>query len=57
MACRILVPQPGIKSVPPALEGWSLNHWATREVLEFELQSVYLQGTDAVFCLHWPLWD
>ena len=57
MACRILVPQLGIKSVPPALEGWSLNHWATREVLEFELQSVCLQGTDAVFCLHWPLWD
>ena len=25
MACRILVPQPGIKSAPPALETWSLN--------------------------------
>ena len=31
-ACRILVPQPGIKPAPPALEAWSLNHWTTREV-------------------------
>ena len=26
-ACGILVPQPGIKPMPPALEVWSLNHW------------------------------
>ena len=32
MACRILVPQPGIKPVPPALEAWSLNPWTAREV-------------------------
>ena len=32
MACGILVPQPGIKPVPPAVEAWSLNHWTTREV-------------------------
>ena len=31
VACRILVPQPGVP-VPPALEAWSLKHWATREV-------------------------
>ena len=31
-ACRILVPQPGIEPVPPALEMQSLNHWTTREV-------------------------
>ena len=30
--CGILVPQPGIKPAPPALEAWSLNHWTTREV-------------------------
>ena len=30
-ACRILVPQPGIKPTPPALEVWILNHWITRE--------------------------
>ena len=26
-ACWILVPQPGIKPMPPAVEAWSLNHW------------------------------
>ena len=30
-ACGILVPQPGIKSEPLALEATSLNHWTTRE--------------------------
>ena len=33
VACGILVPRPGIKPTPPALEAWSLNHWTTREVL------------------------
>ena len=32
VACRILVPQPGTKLMPPALGAQSLNHWATREV-------------------------
>ena len=32
-ACGILVPRPGIKPVPPALEAQSLNHWTAREVL------------------------
>ena len=32
VACGILVPQPGIKPVPPAVEVQSLNHWTTREV-------------------------
>ena len=26
VACGILVPPPGIKSMPPAVEAWSLNH-------------------------------
>ena len=33
-ACGTLVPQPGVKPVPPAVEAWSLNHWTTREVPE-----------------------
>ena len=33
MAGGILVPQPGIEPVPPAVEVWSLNHWTMREVL------------------------
>ena len=31
---RILVPQPGVKPVSPAVEAKILNHWATREVPE-----------------------
>ena len=32
VACRILVPRPGIKPLPPLLEDQSLNHWTAREV-------------------------
>ena len=32
VVCGILVPQPGIEPVPPAMEAWRLNHWTTREV-------------------------
>ena len=35
-ACGILVPQPGIKPVPPALEAQSSNHWTAREFPPFE---------------------
>ena len=31
-ACRIIVPCPWIKPVPPVLVAQSLNHWTTREV-------------------------
>ena len=50
MACGILVPQPGIRPMPPALEAWSPDHWTTREVLSPDLSghnscitSLYLQ--------------
>ena len=33
MACGILVPQPGIKPMAPALEVQSLNPWTARKVL------------------------
>ena len=33
MACRILVLQPGIIPMPPAVAVHSLNHGTTREVL------------------------
>ena len=29
---RILVPQPGIDPMAPAVGAWSPNHWTTREV-------------------------
>ena len=31
MACRILVPWSGTKSMPPAMETWNPNRWTTRE--------------------------
>ena len=31
-ASRILVPQPGMEPLPPAVEAQSLNHWMDREV-------------------------
>ena len=35
MTHGILVPQPGMEPMPPAVEVWSLNHWTFREVLFF----------------------
>lgn len=34
---RILVPQPGIKLSPPALEAWSLNRWTAGKVSQMNL--------------------
>ena len=41
VACGILVPRPGIKPVPPAVEAQSLNHWTSREVPIFVYIAVY----------------
>ena len=32
LACRILVPQPGIKPIPPEVEGYSPHHRTAREL-------------------------
>ena len=42
MACGILVPWPGIKPVPPAVEAQSTNHWSTREVLRWCIKALAL---------------
>ena len=34
LTCSILVPHPGIKPVPSAVQSWSLSHWMAREVLD-----------------------
>ena len=39
LSYRILVPQPGIKPVVPAVDVWGLNHWTTREVLNKDFSS------------------
>ena len=47
-ACRILVPRPWIKLVPPAVEAQSSNHWTIREVPKFSAVKSY------VVTLGWP---
>ena len=42
VACRILVPQPGMKSIPRMLGVWSHNHWTTREVPPFKKIIIWL---------------
>ena len=37
MACRILVPWPGIELAPPSLEAQSPNHWTTRDISKLTL--------------------
>ena len=41
-----LVPWPGREPRPPALEAWSLNHWAAREVASFQ----FLIVSDYSYC-------
>ena len=58
VACRVLVPRPGIEPVPPALGVWSLNHWIAREFPPFphfmlipESHSWYLPSS-LIFHIH-----
>ena len=40
-ACGILVPQPGIEPVFPAVQVWSPNHWTAREFPEIYIYFSY----------------
>ena len=40
MACRILVPWPGIEPVPLAVRAQSPNRWTTREFLSWSYKSI-----------------
>ena len=42
VAGGILVPQPGIKLIPPTVEAQSHNHWTTRDVLRFTFEGLTL---------------
>ena len=52
VACRILVPRPGIEPVPPAVEARNLNRWTAREVptvnflYKFNNQILYNSNSD-----------
>ena len=49
MACWILVPRPGIKPAPPAVEARSLNYWTAREFprYSFEYANSSISGTQS----------
>ena len=51
LACGILVPWPGIKPTPPALEAQSLNHWTNREVPII----IFLKYALSLFAPSWTL--
>ena len=34
VTCGILISQPGMEPMPPALEAQSLNHWTAQEALQ-----------------------
>ena len=57
MACMILVPQPGIKHEPPALEAWRLNRWSTREVPSASLTIVFHYGLLGCSFFPWTSWE
>ena len=40
MACRILIPQPGIEPEPPTVEVQSSTHWIARELPEIYLLNI-----------------
>ena len=44
----MLVPWPGIKPIPPAVDAWSPNHWTVREVLQYHFL-IHLQITLFLF--------
>ena len=49
-ACGILVLQPRIEFVPPALEAWTFNHWTENSLL------LYFDGnfcSDECFSVRW----
>ena len=49
-AFGILVPWPGIRPVPPAVEARILNQWTTREVPKLEFLTLSLRNTS------WPFY-
>ena len=50
MACRILVPQPGMEPMTPGVGAQSLNHWTAREVPTWPL----LKGIKEITMTQWP---
>ena len=53
VACRLLVPWPGIEPVPLAVVSWSLNHWTVREAPTFTFFNGWIEIKRWIyFCEH-----
>lgn len=53
VACRILVPPPGMEAAPPAAEAWSSNHRTAREVRWEVYQTQNYLSKELPFSFHW----
>ena len=51
MLCGILVPWPGIRPEPSALEAWSLNPCTAKEVLSLGFGGILYILTERLFCV------
>ena len=51
MACGILVPRPGFKPGPPAVEAWSPNHWTARAPKPISFKSYWILYEDSLMLL------
>ena len=55
-ACGILVPQPGIEPMPPAMGVWSPNHWTTQELSGTQfLENFFNTGLIWSKCLYYKI--
>ena len=52
----IFVPQSGIESIPPTLEGWSRNYWSTMEVPKSPFFMVSMQAEKSVANTDYFFW-
>ena len=50
MAHGILIPQPGIEPMPPAVEAQSLNHWTARETSDHFRYFMWVELYSMTFC-------
>ena len=56
-AYGILVPQPGMEPVPPAMGAWRLNLWTTREVPKYSVRFSDICIHNAVYTIPSPLFS
>ena len=56
IACRVLVPQPGIEPRPPTVEALSPNHWTTSEIPKSFFKNVNYSHFWEIWILNTGIW-